>query len=114
LRTGWSRATVRRGSRGAKRSKVPSGRSAFGHLLPVIRDERSNLAFVPPVGLLLALAALFLIPTLGPRSAERCEIPYPGFESVGACPGGFSDTKLLTGRAGDETWEIVAPARTNG
>jgi hypothetical protein len=111
LRTGWSRATVRRGSRGAKRSKVPSGRSAFGHLLPVIRHERSNLAFVPPVGLLLALAALFVIPTLGPRLAERCEIPYPGFESVGACPGGFSDTKLLTGRAGDETWEIVVTSK---
>jgi hypothetical protein len=77
----------------------------------VIRPERSNLAFVPPLSLLLALVALFLIPSLAPRSADRCETPYRGVESVGACPGRFSDPKLLAGRSGDETWEIVVASK---
>jgi len=84
--------------------------SAFGHPVLVIRLERSNLAFVPPVSVLLALAALFLAPSLTPNSADRCAIPYPGFESVGACPGSYSDAKLVT-RAGGETWEIVVASK---
>jgi len=71
---------------------------------------RIRLGFVVLAGLLLlALAVSFVIAPLAARLADRCEIPYRGFESVGPCPGNFAYPKPLS--ADGTTWEIVVASK---
>jgi len=64
-----------------------------------------------PLIVVMAFALLLTACSPAPQTADRCQIPYRAVESVGTCPGTFSEPTLVAHRPDGETWTIVVPSK---
>src|SRR5439155_3093313 len=101
------------GQRRASRRGQKSHRTGrhFGHLGSLIPPSPSNRTFVVPLIVVMAFALLLSACSPAPQTADRCQIPYRAVESVGTCPGTFSEPTLVAHRPDGETWTIVVPSK---